>query len=152
MAIILDWTTTKSGKYGQIALGELIAHITAIIVVSAILCLPLLSVGVFTGAYDAPTHALYQYYFSRQFWNGDFYPRWLAEANKGYGSPVFLIQYPFPYFITALLRPILSFAQLPPAKHMSSAFIASSFFQARALLRGFGFVIASHRSPRRSQR
>ena len=37
-------------------------------------------------------------------------PRWLAEANKGYGSPVFIIQYPFPYFITALLRPILSFA------------------------------------------
>jgi hypothetical protein len=52
---------------------------------------------------------MYQYHFDRQFWSGDLYPRWLAEANKGYGSPIFLVQYPLPYFITALLRPILSF-------------------------------------------
>src|SRR5579863_8666604 len=79
-----------------------------IIVVAAVLCLPFLFVGLPTG-YDARTHMMYQYYFSRQFWGGDLYPRWLAEANKGYGSPIFLVQYPLPYFITALLRPILSF-------------------------------------------
>ena len=79
-----------------------------IIVAAAVLCLPLLLAGIPTG-YDATTHVMYQHYFSQQFWGGDLYPRWLAEANKGYGSPIFLVQYPLPYFIAALLRPILSF-------------------------------------------
>ncbi len=43
----------------------------------------------------------------------EFYPRWLIDANKGYGSPIFLIQYPLPYWITALLRPITGFKPTP---------------------------------------
>jgi len=85
------------------------AHALFIVAVAAILCSHFLVVGVPNGS-DASLHGLYQYYFSRQFWDGDLYPRWLAEANKGYGSPIFLAQYPLPYLITALLRPILSFA------------------------------------------
>jgi len=80
-----------------------------IILVAAALCLPLLLAGVSTGS-DSADHVMYQYHFSRQFWSGDLYPRWLAEANKGFGGPIFLVQYPFPYFTTALLRPVLSFA------------------------------------------
>jgi hypothetical protein len=83
-------------------------HGLAITSVAAILCAPCLLIGIPAGS-DAPIHEIYQYHFSNQFWNGDFYPRWLAEANKGYGSPVFLIQYPLPYFMTALLRPITQF-------------------------------------------
>ena len=86
-----------------------LAHGLVIVVIAAILCLPFLLVGI-PGGYDATTHMTYQYHFSRQFWSGEFYPRWLAEDNKGYGSPIFSrAQYlPFPYFVTALLRPILS--------------------------------------------
>jgi hypothetical protein len=83
-------------------------HSLVIVLVAALLCAPCLLVGIPAGM-DAPTHVIYQYYFSHQFWSGDFYPRWLAEANKGYGSPVFLIQYPLPYVTTALLRPITLF-------------------------------------------
>ncbi len=79
-----------------------------IVTVAAVLGLQFLIVGVPMNG-DAPDHVMYQYHFSRQFWSGDFYPRWLAEANKGYGSPIFLGQYPFPYFVTALLRPVLHF-------------------------------------------
>lgn len=82
-------------------------HSVMIVLVAAILCIRCLLAGI-PGGYDSPTHAMYQYHFSRQFLSGDLYPRWLAEANKGYGSPIFLIQYPLPYFITALLRPITS--------------------------------------------
>ena len=82
------------------------------VVAAALLCAHFLLVGVPSGS-DASLHGLYQYYFSRQFWDGDLYPRWLAEANKGYGSPIFLVQYPLPYLVTALLRPILSFAHTP---------------------------------------
>lgn len=86
-----------------------IVHGLVIIVAAAALCFPFLLVGVVMGG-DSVDHVMYQYHFSGQFWSGNLYPRWLAEANKGYGSPIFLGQYPFPYFTTALLRPILSFA------------------------------------------
>lgn len=86
-----------------------IVRVLLIVAVAAALCLPFLLVGVPTGS-DSTDHVMYQYHFSQQFWSGDHYPRWLAEANKGYGSPIFLVQYPVPYFTTALLRPILSFA------------------------------------------
>jgi hypothetical protein len=81
-----------------------------IMFVAATLCAPCLLVGIPIGGYDSSTHVMYQHAFSRQFWNGDLYPRWLADVNKGYGSPIFLVQYPLPYFITALLRPITSFS------------------------------------------
>lgn len=80
-----------------------------IVAVAAVLCLRFLIAGVPPNG-DARDHVNYQYNFSRQFWRGDLYPRWLAEADKGYGSPIFLVQYPFPYFVTALLRPVLRFA------------------------------------------
>ena len=83
-------------------------HSAVIVLVAAILCIRCLLGGI-PPRDNSTTHAMYQYHFSRQFWSGELYPRWLAEANKGYGSPIFLVQYPLPYFITALLRPITSF-------------------------------------------
>jgi hypothetical protein len=83
-------------------------HSLVIVLVAAILCTPCLLVGIPAGV-DSSIHVTYQYSFSHQFWNGDLYPRWLADANKGFGSPIFFIQFPLPYFATALLRPIMSF-------------------------------------------
>jgi|GEM_PF-6430055 len=88
------------------------AHLALILGCALTLSWPLISRGV-TGGYDASTHARYQHHFSQQFWEGEPYPRWLAQENKGYGSPIFLIQYPFPYFATALIRP---FALFPAAE------------------------------------
>src|SRR5258707_12995071 len=70
---------------------------------AAMLCLPCLLTGIPPG-HDAPTQVSYQYHFDQQFWNGELYPRWLVHANKGFGSPTFFIQYPLPYFVTALLH------------------------------------------------
>lgn len=84
----------------------------AIALFAGLLTFPCLLRGVSPG-YDARTHVNYQHHFSAQFWAGDVYPRWLPGANKGYGSPTFLIQYPLPYFLTALLRPIMPFRATP---------------------------------------
>jgi hypothetical protein len=83
---------------------------TLILLVVAFLCLPYLFFGItdYPGS-DASIHLAYVHDFSRQFWGGELYPRWLTSENEGYGSPIFLAQYPLPYFITALLRPITSF-------------------------------------------
>ncbi len=80
----------------------------AILLAATLLSLPCLISGV-PPLGDSVTHTLYQYHFSQQFWSGDYYPRWLVGANKGLGSPIFLIQYPLPYWLTALLRPALRF-------------------------------------------
>jgi hypothetical protein len=90
-------------------------QLLVIVLAAALLCAPCLMHGLPSGT-NAPTHVKYQHHFSGQFWNGERYPRWLADENKGYGSPIFLVQYPFPYFVTALLRPITSF---PPANRES---------------------------------
>lgn len=84
----------------------------AIVLLAGILCLPCLIHGI-APVGDSTLHATYQYQFSRQFWDGDTYPRWMMSANKGYGSPIFLIQYPLPYWVTALLRPLTRFAPTP---------------------------------------
>jgi hypothetical protein len=85
-----------------------LTHYATIVVAAAVLCLPCLIWGLPPGA-DAPLHVIYQYLFSEQFWHGDYYPRWLTDANKGLGSPVFFLQYPLPYFATALLRALIWF-------------------------------------------
>jgi hypothetical protein len=98
----------------EIIRGRMTTRVPAVLLIiaaAAVLCLRFLIAGVPANG-DALDHVTYQYNFSRQFWSGDHYPRWLAEANKGYGSPIFLVQYPFPHFVTALLRPILSFAPI----------------------------------------
>ena len=100
-------------KIAQTLLAAIAYRQRALIVLAAaILCLPVLLVGIPESG-DAATHARYQYYFTHQFLSGDLYPRWLAGENKGYGSPIFLAQYPFPYFATALLRPITWFRPTP---------------------------------------
>ncbi len=83
-------------------------QILVILLVAALWCLPCLFKGL-PPSTNAPTHLKYQHHFSQQFWSGEIYPRWLAEENLGYGSPVFLVQYPLPYYVTALLRPLKAF-------------------------------------------
>jgi hypothetical protein len=84
------------------------AQVALILLAAALLCLPCLFHGLPPGT-NAPTHVKYYHHFSAQFWGGEIYPRWLADENKGYGSPIFIAQYPLPYFLTALLRPFTSF-------------------------------------------
>jgi hypothetical protein len=82
------------------------------VLVALVLTLPCLVSGIPVVG-DVLTHVEYQRHFSEQFWAGDLYPRWLMNSNKGYGSPVFLVQYPLPYWTTALIRPIVRFRPSP---------------------------------------
>ncbi|NBO18077.1 MAG: hypothetical protein EBV03_02415 [Proteobacteria bacterium] len=55
---------------------------------------------------DCFLHLVRMDLFSRQFWQGDMYPRWLMDANSGLGSPTFLFYFPLPYYPAALLYPL----------------------------------------------
>jgi hypothetical protein len=95
-------------KLGSLVDRTTLLHGGVVVLVAIALSLPVLAVGIPPG-YDADYHTAYQYHFSRQFWDGELYPRWLIGSNKGYGSPIFLIQYPLPYVSAALLRPLVTF-------------------------------------------
>jgi hypothetical protein len=83
-------------------------HRLLIVLVALVMSIPCLISGI-PGDGDSITHIQYQKHFSDQFWAGDLYPRWLMNSNKGYGSPIFIVQYPLPYWITALIRPVVRF-------------------------------------------
>lgn len=63
--------------------------------------------------------------FAQQFWQGDLYPRWCMSANAGLGSPVFLFYFPLPFYIAALLYPLMSLGIGPDAFFTLLCFIAT---------------------------
>ena len=67
-----------------------VKYIGLIICVGCVLSLPLIVYGF--PFYSSDTqHAIWYSNFSSQLWNGEFYPRWLADMNGGFGSPTFLL-------------------------------------------------------------
>jgi len=86
-------------------------HIVArigIVAFAAAFSLPMLTSGFSPFCWDAILHTNWSYHFGQQLWNGELYPRWLAGMNEGLGSPVFFYYPPMPYWISSLLRPMVS--------------------------------------------
>ncbi len=71
------------------------------------LTIPVFLSGFFV-AHDVITHLNWSNHFAKQFWAGDFYPRWLVDMNGGRGSPVFFFYGPLPYYLISLLKPLFS--------------------------------------------
>lgn len=85
--------------------------------------LPALWYG-FPYGHDSVQDAAWFRCFNAQFWAGELYPRWLTGMNAGLGSPSFFVYGPVPFFITALLAPLLRW--LPPASLAPAALTASA--------------------------
>jgi hypothetical protein len=88
---------------------------STVVLTAAALCLPYLRRGT-PLINDASAHVLYLHEFSAAFWHGDLYPRWMPTINKGYGSPFFLLQYPLPFWVNALLRPVVAAVASTPSQ------------------------------------
>jgi 6-pyruvoyl-tetrahydropterin synthase-like protein len=71
-------------------------------------CVPLLSRGIPDLSHDGVSHAVRQVVFSNQLWNGEWYPRWLTDANSGLGSPSFFFYPSIPSYAASLFRPLLA--------------------------------------------
>ncbi len=57
-------------------------------------------------SHDFRAHLVWSKHFSEQFWQGEFYPRWLQNMNSGLGSPTFFFYAPLPYYFTSLFSPL----------------------------------------------
>jgi hypothetical protein len=78
----------------------------AVVAAGTILSLPSWLLGFAPAGDDSVSHAVWYAHFSRQFWAGELYPRWLADMNAGLGSPVFYYYAPLPYYCASLLSPL----------------------------------------------
>ncbi|MBT0652955.1 6-pyruvoyl-tetrahydropterin synthase-related protein [Geomobilimonas luticola] len=81
------------------------------IVVSLCLCLtasycimPLIIHQSLPYSHDMLFHVFQADQFSRGIAGGSLYPRWMADANEGLGSPTFIFYSPFSYYIVAIIH------------------------------------------------
>jgi hypothetical protein len=62
--------------------------------------------------------------FSSQLWQGEWYPRWIHEANMGFGAPIFLYYSPLAYYITSLFQPFASADPLGIGRYIAGGTLA----------------------------
>jgi hypothetical protein len=109
----------------QVPLSEVLSHpLVVIYLVSLVAALPALLSGAMAQGTDSIFHARWQQYFAEQLWSGDIYPRWLLDANGGFGSPVFFIYPPFAHYVTAALFPLMPDPQSGAVRLGISAWLA----------------------------
>ncbi|HZE70440.1 MAG TPA: 6-pyruvoyl-tetrahydropterin synthase-related protein [Pyrinomonadaceae bacterium] len=78
-------------------------RILVVIVAGLLVALPCLLYGFPFYGDDSVWNAIFYQEFSRLFWSGDVYPRWLAGLNGGLGDPTGYYYAPFAYWLTSLL-------------------------------------------------
>jgi hypothetical protein len=82
---------------------------------TVVLSLPLILYGFPVLGHDGPRHLLYYRHFASQFWAGEGYPRWLMGTHHGFGSPVFFVYGPLPFYISSTFAPLAAwFPSKPP--------------------------------------
>lgn len=77
--------------------------LTSVLIIATaaiILVLPIFVRG-FPRGTDIRHHYKWAYYFFEELCEGVFYPRWLAGANRGYGSPVMFYYPPLTFYVVA---------------------------------------------------
>lgn len=87
---------------------QIATHLCLLFMFALLWCVPLLSRGIPDLSHDGATHANRQVVFSNQLWNGEWYPRWLTDANSGLGSPSFFFYPSIPSYAASLFRPLLA--------------------------------------------
>ena len=113
----------ESGTHGATAERTRSLDLPALGIVflgAVLLALPLLIYGPYPKAHDVFEHLNYTYFFSRQFWAGDLYPRWLIDLNHGLGSPSMFVFPCLEAYVYVLLEPVTRILRL-------NTFIAEEF-------------------------
>ncbi len=71
-------------------------------------CWPILVHGAPDLSWDGAAHAVWAQQFASQFWQGEWYPRWFANINAGYGGPSGFFYPPLTNYASALFWPLVA--------------------------------------------
>lgn len=81
-----------------------VAAVTFIAVIAIGMSWKMMRDGLIFESHDLHYHLTWLQHFSKQFLAGDWYPRWLADTNYGYGSPTFVFYPPLIYYVGSFLK------------------------------------------------
>ncbi|HXR76460.1 MAG TPA: hypothetical protein VN737_10840 [Bryobacteraceae bacterium] len=118
----------KRGPHNPVCFLQRHYAVLLILAIAFLNVAPILWKGVVQGK-DLDPHLSYFRAFLSELGPNDLYPRWLSTLNGGQGSPIFLIQYPLPYFfLLAVYWPIhfltrMDVASAAPALVTATLFI-----------------------------
>jgi hypothetical protein len=84
--------------------GKTIAALTLLALVAFCITLPLFVYRALPDSHDILFHIFQSDQFSKSLQEGLWYPRWVPDANNGYGSPNFVFYAPLSYAFAAALR------------------------------------------------
>ena len=87
-----------SGALACARARSLLLAALAIVLAAAVLCLPMFLYGAPNG-HSIEYNLVWLREFSEQLLEGDVYPRWLVDMNRGAGSPVFFFYGSLPFYI-----------------------------------------------------
>lgn len=93
-------TTVRAVAEGMSARACLVAA-GIIVLFAALLCLPMFLYGAPNG-HSIEYNLVWLREFSEQLLEGDVYPRWLVDMNRGAGSPVFFFYGSLPFYISSV--------------------------------------------------
>jgi len=109
----------------------MVKNIFALVVVSFfafITGLPLLHKGL-PPTHDGEYHVVRFYEFDRALRDGNWYPRWAADLNNGYGVPLFNYVYPLPNYVASFFHSFgISFIDAFKLNMFFATIIGSAFF------------------------
>lgn len=78
--------------------------------------------------HDGPVHLARIAAYYKAILDGQFPPRWAGELNYGYGTPVFIFMYPFPYLLGALYLALGASLTLSFKLLLTTSFVLSGIF------------------------
>ncbi|HKD86263.1 MAG TPA: hypothetical protein VKB58_16050 [Terriglobales bacterium] len=83
-------------------------HIGLLIALGLLCTLPVLLHGAPDLSHDGIYHAIWAKQFAMQFWQGDWYPRWLSGVNAGLGGASGFFYPPLASYVSAAFWPLLA--------------------------------------------
>lgn len=113
--LLVRWQGAVGPERRQIAAA---GTLPALLIIAASLALvtPELVWNLLPHGHDGAAHIAWQQGFASQLWQDAVFPRWLPEANGGFGSPVFFFYPPLAHLAAALLYPFTADPALVPLR------------------------------------